>query len=226
VQLYSNPREGIEQGLKKLSEFSNQVQITKSTKKNTAATIALYMPETVAFSQEAQYGNLSLAQAAGSVPGLGKIPRGLTSILQNDAVRLTLSAAGFAFNPQQQLLFEGIDFREYEMTFTFTPSSVDETNNINEIIKTFRYHAAPEIGGIGGFFFTPPSIFQVSFHYNGKQNKNIHQLKRSVLKKVDVNYAPNGWAAFDGNGAPVQTTISLSFQEIVLVDKKEIKQGF
>jgi len=139
---------------------------------------------------------------------------------------LAMSAAGYVFNPQQQVLFEGIDFRPYEMTFTFTPSSPDETRNVNAIIKTLRYHAAPQIGGVGGFFFIPPSVFNVSFRYNGKVNPNINLLKKSVLKSVNVNYAPNGWAAFEGNGAPVQTVVSLQFQEIVLVDKTQINQGF
>jgi len=137
-----------------------------------------------------------------------------------------MSAAGYVFNPQQQVLFEGIDFRPYEMTFTFTPSSPEETRSVNAIIKTLRYHAAPQIGGVGGFFFIPPSVFNVSFRYNGKVNPNINLLKKSVLKSVNVNYAPNGWAAFEGNGAPVQTVVSLQFQEIVLVDKTQINQGF
>ncbi len=47
-----------------------------------------------------------------------------------------------------------------------------------------------------------------------------------MLEKVTVNYAPNGWAAFEGNGAPIQTTMSLQFREIVLVDKTQIKEGF
>ena len=38
---------------------------------------------------------------------------------------------------------------------------------------------------------------------------------------VGVNYAPNGWAAFD-NGAPVQTTLSLHFKEIQALDRGKI----
>lgn len=195
------------------------------TKQNAAASIALYMPETLNFSYDARYNdNASISGAMGSLTG--SLGQGMSSFIENTALKLAMNAAGYVFNPQQQVLFEGIDFRPYEMNFTFTPSSAEETRSVNEIIKTFRLHAAPEIGGIGNFFFTPPSIFNVSFKYAGKTNPNINLLKKSVLKNVAVNYAPNGWAAFEGNGAPVQITLGLQFQEIVLVDKTEIRKGY
>lgn len=204
------------------------VNIAPKAKDNAVGTIALYMPDTLNFTYESSYNSLSLSNAINSTPitSLFGLTNAMTSIMENSAIKLAMSSAGYAFNPQQQVLFEGIDFRPYEMSFTFTPSSIEETKNVNAIIRSFRYHAAPEIGGIGGFFFVPPSVFDVSFRYNGKVNENINLLKRSVLKNVNVNYAPNGWAAFDGNGAPVQTTMTLQFQEIVLVDKTQIKQGF
>jgi len=205
---------------------ATQKNIAPRTKDNAVGTIALYMPETLNFNYDANYNSLSLAEAAGSLPLGGFGAKAITSFMENSAVRLAMSAAGYVFNPQQQVLFEGIDFRTYEMSFTFTPSSVEETRNVNAIIKSFRYHAAPQIGGVGGFFFIPPSVFNVSFRYNGKVNPNINLLKRSVLKNVSVNYAPNGWAAFEGDGAPIQTVMTLQFQEIVLVDKNEIRQGF
>jgi hypothetical protein len=205
------------------------VNIAPRTKENAVATIALYMPETLNFAYDASYNSLTtLSSALNSTPitSLGGLTNAITSIAENSAVKLAMSAAGYVFNPQQQVLFDGITFREYEMNFTFTPTSAEETRNVNAIIKTLRFHAAPQIGGVGGFFFIPPSVFNVSFRYNGKVNPNINLLKKSVLKNVNVNYAPNGWAAFEGSGAPVQTTMTLQFQEIVLVDKTQINQGF
>lgn len=214
-------------GLTPLIQATNQISVNTRTKNNISSTIALYMPEAINFNYNAQYGNLNLASAAAAVPLVGGAAGAITSTLGgNEAVRLGLSAAGYVFNPQQQVLFEGIDFRSFQLSFTFTPTSEDETRNVNAIIKAFRYHAAPQIGGVGGFFFIPPSVFQISFRYDGKVNPNINLIKRSVLTDVDVNYAPNGWSAFDGNGAPTQTTMTLTFKEIILVDKTEIKKGY
>jgi hypothetical protein len=47
----------------------------------------------------------------------------------------------------------------------------------------------------------------------------------SVIKGIDVNYAPTGWAAHN-NGAPVQTTMTLDMQEIAIIDRKKIIEGY
>ena len=148
------------------------------------------------------------------------------SATQSSAAKLLLRSQGLAINPNQQLMFDGIDFRTYQMAFTFTPYTRQEAETVKEIIKKFKYHAAPQITTAGaGMFFIPPSTFDVSFLFNGKTNRNINKVAESVLESVDVNYAPNGWAAHD-DGAPVQTTLTLSFREMQLIDKTKIQDGY
>lgn len=186
----------------------------------TKATIQLLMPDTLQFGYQVQYDKLSVADAAGSiVPLVGTIAKAITS----GAGKLALNKLGYAFNPQEQQIFESIDFRKYEMTFTFTPISEKEANVVKEIIKTFRKHAAPTVvNSLSGFFFNPPSVFDVSFFYNGQPNYNLNAIRRSVIEDIQVDYAPNGWSAFR-NGAPVQTTMTISFLETELVDRASIE---
>lgn len=208
----------------------------KSKKKKKVATISLYIPDTVNFQYNAGYGNLSLldvandtASAAANMKYIGTLGKvaslGLTAA-QSNAAKLALSTQGLAINPQQQLLFDGIDFRTYQMAFTFTPYSRDEAEMVKKIIETFRYHAAPQITtAASGMFFVPPSTFDLDFLFNGSRNPNITKVAESVIESIDVNYAPNGWTAFD-NGAPVQTTLTINFKEIELIDKDKIKAGY
>ena len=56
---------------------------------------------------------------------------------------------------------------------------------------------------------------------NAKDAKVFH-INDCVLKDIAVNYAPNGWATYT-DGYPVQTTISLTFGEINLVNKNTMK---
>jgi hypothetical protein len=148
------------------------------------------------------------------------------SASQSSAAKLLLRSQGLAINPNQQLMFDGIDFRTYQMAFTFTPYTRQEAETVKKIIKKFKYHAAPKITTAGaGMFFIPPSTFDVSFMFNGKMNRNVNKVAESVLESVDVNYAPNGWAAHD-DGAPVQTTLTLSFREMELIDKTKINDGY
>jgi phage pi2 protein 07 len=197
---------------------SKPISFNPETTANIVSSIRLYMPDTLNFSQAAQYDKLSVAEAVNSVPLVGAISRAINS----GVGKLISNKLGYVFNPQQQMLFEGIDFREFDMEFVFTPTSKEEAQTIKDIITKFRYYAAPTINtSAGGFFFTPPSTFEISFFFNGQRNFNIAPIRKCVLQSVTVNYAPNGWAAMN-DGAPVQTTLSLSFKEIELVDRTSI----
>jgi hypothetical protein len=218
----------------------------KPKKKRKIATISLYIPDTVNFTYASSYGKLSLQDVANELAGAGggkgfnkdKYPRlsklnsvtklaslGL-SAAESKTSKLLLASQGLAINPQEQLLFDGIDFRTYQMAFTFTPYSKEEAETVNKIIQLFKYHAAPQITTSGaGMFFIPPSTFDVDFLFNGKRNQNVNKVAESVIESVDINYSPNGWAAHD-DGAPVQTTLTLNFKEIELIDKTKIKDGY
>jgi hypothetical protein len=105
------------------------------------AAITLYMPETLSFTNQASYtdttlldvaqealqslGTLGAAKDAGFMKRIaggvaGSINTGISAVRSN-AGKLLLSTQGLAINPQNQLLFDGIGFRNYSMSFTFTP---------------------------------------------------------------------------------------------------------
>ena len=193
--------------------------------------IALYIPDTVNFTTSAQYGNLStrntLIKAVGAVPVFGSAAaKFATSIVESDITKLALSTQGLALNPANQFLFDGIDFRSYQMAFTFTPYSREEAKTVREIIKVFRTYALPRItNGAAGMFFIPPGTFNVEFLFNGKENKFITKVAESVIESIDVNYSPNGWSAHE-DGSPVQTVVTINFKEIELIDRKKVLEGY
>jgi len=206
-------------GVDMLNNAMGFLQMNPETYSEPTATIRLYMPDTLNFSYQAQYDKLSLADAVNSTPLIGKISTALTSMINNNMSKLISKKLGYTFNPQQQMLFEGIDFREFDLQFTFTPTSPDEAANVREIIRLFQRAAAPtKQQGISGFFWLPPSIFELGFFFNGQRNLNVPPVLRCVLQSVTADYAPNGWTAL-ADGAPVQTTLSLSFKEIELMDR-------
>jgi hypothetical protein len=230
---------GIKDTISKLTDSNINIRQSLSPKKTRiAATVFLYMPETVNFQYNSGYNNLSVLDVAKEVAGaasstkipivstIGKIASLGLSAAQSQTARLALATQGLAINPQQQLLFEGIDFRSYQMAFTFTPYSQQEAVDVKKIIQTFRTHAAPQIvTGAGGMFFVPPSTFNLEFMLNGKENPNVTRVAESVIESIDVNYAPNGWSTHP-DGAPIQTTLTIQFKEIELIDRKKIQQGY
>jgi hypothetical protein len=191
-------------------------------KTDLSATVSLYMPETLNFQYAADYSDMTLAAAAESAPLVGSAARAITGVLGSDFAKLALNKAGYAFNPQAQLLFNGINFRTYSFSYTFTPRSSQEAEKVQEIIRTFRRFAAPKIvTEAAGFFYRPPGTFKLKFMFNGQENLNVNRIAESVLEAVEVNYAPNGWSAHN-DGKPTQIQMTLSFKEIELIDRAKI----
>jgi hypothetical protein len=211
---------------KELASSANLSLTKRQTRQ--VATVALYMPDTVNFQYVPQYNNLGLRNTLIQAGGIlfKNAAKNITSAIQSDVTRLALATQGLALNPLNQLLFDSIDFRSYQLAFTFTPYSQQEAEDVKKIITLFKEAALPKITDAAfGMFFIPPSTFSIDFLYNGKTNTGISRVTESVIDSIDVNYAPNGWSAHT-DGAPVQTTLTMNFKEIELVDKKKIAQGY
>jgi hypothetical protein len=53
----------------------------------------------------------------------------------------------------------------------------------------------------------------------------VFEIGDCVLSNVNVDYAPNGWAAYN-DGFPIQTRLTLQFKEMDIVTKQKlIDQG-
>ena len=234
----------------------------QNTKRKIDSTITLYMPDTVNMTYGAAYqddnlsdyklpfygqlasdaisqitgqkdmvsslGNASLtalAAAKGASPG----GINLDSLLPIDVI---LQQKGLAINPQVQVLFKAVALRTFQFEFLFTPYSQEEAANVQEIIKAFKFHAAPEVGRPAGtdnpanaIFFVVPSTFLIDYQFNGQSNENINKIGECVLESVTIDYATNGWVTFE-DGSPVQTRMTLQFKEIEIVDKSKVEQGY
>ena len=110
-----------------------------------------------------------------------------------------------------------------------SPKSLDEAQEVDSIIKTFKYHFSPALqagktDSTQSMFLTSPSIFNVQFKIGQNENQYVPKYGDCVLTDIDVNYAPNGFASHE-DGAPVQTTLNLTFKEIVIVDRDKIAKG-
>ena len=138
---------------------------------------------------------------------------------------------GTVQNPSIELLYYSTPLRSFNFDFQFTPRSSKEAEEVLEIIRLFKFHAAPEIlKDSSGRFLVPPSEFDIKFYYNGAENLNIPRITTCVLQSVSVNYAPNGFSAYElvdsptaeygGTGMPVAIRMSLQFQETQVITKE------
>ena len=66
-------------------------------------------------------------------------------------------------------------------------------------------------------FFMAPRHWTIDFFKSdGTENTYLHSIKKSVIKNMQINHDPNSTISFHEDGSPVQTTLTLSFQEIEL----------
>jgi hypothetical protein len=139
------------------------------------------------------------------------------------------AGAGMVQNPMMEMIYSNPEFRTFTFDFVFYPRSEGEASQVQKIIDRLRFHQAPELlTASGGFFLVPPSEFDISFYYNGKENPNIPKISTCVLKSIDTDYAPGGFAAYEvpgqtaqkgGTGMPVAIKMSLTFEETEMIYK-------
>jgi len=169
---------------------------------------------------------ISLGKSASTDPAVLDLATKLANKVGIDSGQLgsfLLKGQGYAINPQMQMLYQGISLREFTLSFTFTPKTATDSQTIDKILWIFKNYSLPTLTAgsqtsTDSLFLIPPAIFNVNFFNNNKENQYLPKYGDCALIDVGVNYAPNGWAAFD-NGAPVQTTLSLHFKEIQALDR-------
>jgi hypothetical protein len=186
---------------------------------------------TKAFAEQKDKSLTGMVNTAGNDPYVrDAVLTGLGRLTGTNLTRLGLNAAGYAMNPQLQVLFQGIGFREFQFDFVFTPYNKKESETVNDIIKTFKYHSAPKISRNGafdqGFYMEIPETFDISFYYGNEENRNVSRIGECVLMSVDVDYAGSGqWSTYN-DGSPNQIKMTLRFKETIIIDKNRINQGY
>jgi hypothetical protein len=176
------------------------------------------LSEQISFGQTA--GSAAASEAAGFfAEKTGAFGQGITDVL--------LFSAGYAQNPQVELLFKSIQNREFLFDFKFVPRNKKEAETIIKIIQAFRFFAAPEIPSTGlGRYFVPPSEFDIVFMLGSSRNPNLPNISTCVLQGIDINYGSAGqWTAFK-DGMPVEISMQLRFKEVEIMHKDLVKQGY
>jgi len=216
--------------------------------------IVLYMPEDTGVKLAAEHAAADVGLIGKLAAGLGDMMKGnttggeaaLSNILQMTSaveplIQLgTLGGAeglgaavqaktGLSAGDVTEMTFKGIGYRDFNYTFTMTPRNQKEALTIKAIVDTFAFHMLPEkIGRGAALAYRVPGQFTMRYMYRGKTNNYLHQQTFMVLTDMEVKYGTGKFRAYradDVGAAPVQTTISLTFKETELVDRKRYADG-
>lgn len=144
--------------------------------------------------------------------GLG-IADSLTGTNLQSAVQ---AMAGYAPNKFLTILLKGPKYKQHDFSWKLVPKNKQEAETIRNIICELNNRMAPSLTG-GGFLFSFPDIFHLSFHPNAGY---LYKFKPAVLRNFQVNYAPGGTPAFyhttsgGDDNAPESVELRMTFLEL------------
>lgn len=212
------------------------------------AYISLFMPDSIVYDDKHDFDEISVtealgnagllsqgtAAATGGAQGTGKLAamEGATKLAGTDIVGkgildVNQLSLGYTLNPQMEILYRRSKQRQFQFQFRFAPRNQQEMQSLEDIIRTLRFHAAPEYAtGTESRYFVPPSEFEVDFFIKDKRNTHIPRIAQSVLTNVDVNYAPQGHYSTFHDGAPIEVQMQLTFLETIVLTKDDIMLGY
>ena len=160
-----------------------------------------------------------LAVGVGETMGLGDIDGAISKVTAT------------AQNNFSEAIFRKMTEREFSYTFKLIARNMNEAQDINKIVKFFKFHMHPELDmANAGRYFRVPSEFEIHYAYNDQKNNYLHELSRCVCKSVDVEYGSGDFQTFrqfDKEGAaPVEVSLTLGFTETTILTKQQIADNF
>lgn len=132
------------------------------------------------------------------------------------------AGSGAALNPKTSLLFEGVNFREYDFDFELMPRSPQESDNIKNIADFIHHHSLPQFrelsignqGFIQNVFLDYPST--VDLFLLGVDQGHYMWYKTCMISRFVANKSPTGGSqhAIMKGGKPAIVTFNISLTEM------------
>lgn len=182
-----------------------------------------------------------LFQRSGALFGAAAV-KSATTRLGGDALSyddIFGGISGGIMNPNTELLFGGVQMRNFQLNFKLVPRHGQEAIQVNEIVSQFKRAMLPtsQPGEIMGFnrksnnlgvtlgFIGVPKLVRVSFMKGSSEHEVLPRYKMCALTSVDANYTPDGTYATYQDGQPVAIGLSLNFQETKICYSEDISSN-
>ena len=133
---------------------------------------------------------------------------------------------GRIFNPNTKSLFQGVNIRGFTFQFQMIPQSKEEADEVASIVKAFRAGIYPERTTDSITVKYPPKwIIRIDPGPDRTDSQHVIKFKPAFLINANTSYNP-GSQMYHSGGAPVETTITISFSEAETLDQQDIADGF
>ena len=126
---------------------------------------------------------------------------------------------GQILNQNLELLFNGIQLRQFDFTFSLTPRRRKESETIKNIVRTFKKNMSARREG--GVFLQTPNIFQLCYKTGRQKHAYLNSFFPTALTNMSVNYTGSGRYATYEDTSPVSMLLNLQFSEISPIYQKD-----
>ena len=163
--------------------------------------------------------------ARGAIKAAASLPSGL-GITGEIGASLDL-ASGKVANPYKEQLFSNMGFRQFAFNYKFVPRNESEYNEVQRIIRLFKYHMHPE-NDPTGLFLEYPSEFNIQYMYKGEENTHLSKISSCALTDIKITYGnQDAFTTFKGTrGAPAEINMQLAFTELETLTNDRIAEGY
>lgn len=128
--------------------------------------------------------------------------------------QLLARESGDIFNPNMELLFNGVTLRSFKFSFKMTPRSKEEAEQIKLIIRSLKKNMAPKVSDRGKDFLKTPNIFNIEYKKGSIPHPYLHKFKQCALTDINVNYTGENIYATYNDGSPISYIMDLTFREL------------
>lgn len=207
-------------------------------------TIRLPMPRVISNGDSLEYEEFSatlltnLVEGAGAATSIIDVAKTLgvaTGTLITPKIKEEASLAsatfGVAINPRTMNVFKTPKARQYQFEYSMIAKNKRESDEIDKIVRLFRFRAYPDAATKDESMFISPELFTIRYMSltDGTYdvNKYLPRPLPCALVGVNVDYNTYGEASFfKGSFAPVETKLTLSFLEMEIDTKQTLAQRY
>lgn len=182
------------------------------------------------------YANTQRAAYSGSTSRGGMLAEIATTAIDNGPTEyinnVVANEAGEIFNPDSELILQGISLRRHAFEFLLTPRNKEENDMILKAIRMFKIASHPSKGGIrtenSSSNLVYPYEFSIYFMDGRRENYgnplNIPPIPDCACTNIEVTYNPQG-VKFHADGSPVQYRITVAFTEHQTLTRDDLEEG-
>ena len=237
MEIYTFPR-SLREGAELETTAHISFEIIAKNDPEAFAKVHLFTPNGVSAPDAASYNQMNLGLIGAGMSALGSGVKDAVKDftagdgLGNKGMAILLStgvggdkaakagmAMGIAANPYIATAFESTTLRSFGFNFKCVPESSEEAEDVRKIENLFRKFMYPKELDLIALQYPP--IFRIKFYNGEEENKFMPMILDSYLINLTTTYNETS-NMFHGDGAPVETSLSITFQETKALTRDDL----